>query len=542
MERSLFLKSLNLKNFATFEDQEIIFSENFNAIIGETGSGKSLILDALQLVLGSRSDKKLIRKDCEYSTVEASFHCKDSSIKAFFDEEGYPFDQDEIVIKRIIYKTGKSKSFINFQACSLQILNNFARRFVDLVGQFENQKLLSETYQLVLLDDYADLKQSRELYFEKFEELRSLEKSKDKLLENQNSIAQRVDYLEYQVSELEKLNPSETDEKELQDKKFEIANIEKKQSLVTNLTNLIDGDDGQDGLISYVKKLERLLAMNSSLLKNVETAPISEFQDYLSELSYSLASSDMTMDEEDLDAIMEKLDLYQKLKRKFGVETSELSKLFEEFSQELNQLKNFSINLADITQKINAVKEDCFKLAHKLHEKRSLAANNLSNDLTESIRSLRMKGATIKIKTLEKDELDKNGLTSVNFQAETNPGEGFFKVKDIASGGELSRILLALRQILSSQDSISIFLFDEIDTGVGGETALLIGNSLKNVSNHSQVIAITHLPQIATYADELIKVEKEIMDGPTGKRTYSKIEIITGNKTESEVISMNPLR
>src|SRR5690606_19018 len=124
---------------------------------GETGSGKSLILDALQLVMGARSDKKLIRKDCEYATVEATFYCKDASIRSFFDDEGYPFDQDEIVIKRIIYKTGKSKSFINFQACSLQILTNFARRFVDLVGQFENQKLLSETYQLVLLDDYAAL-------------------------------------------------------------------------------------------------------------------------------------------------------------------------------------------------------------------------------------------------------------------------------------------------------------------------------------------------------------------------------------------------
>ena len=171
MSLNLSLQKLTLKNFATFEDQIVNFDKKFNAIVGETGSGKSLILDALQLILGHRADKKLIRKNCEFSIIEASFSCENINIKKYFNDIGFPFDEDEVLIKRIIYKTGKTKSFLNHQICALSTLIDFSKNFIDLVGQFENQKLLSESYQLALLDDYSNEKKLQSNYNRCFEEL-----------------------------------------------------------------------------------------------------------------------------------------------------------------------------------------------------------------------------------------------------------------------------------------------------------------------------------------------------------------------------------
>ena len=267
-----------------------------------------------------------------------------------------------------------------------------------------------------------------------------------------------------------------------------------------------------------------------------------EQKDYLNEINYEINSrGSVEFDEEELNNVLEKLDLYQKLKRKFGTDTEGLVKIYQDFLLEKESLENNELKIEDLIEQQKMLKADCLNLAETLHTNRIKAAKKLSVELTKLIQSLNMKGATLNIEVKRAEELNVHGLSSISFLAETNPGEGFHHVKEVASGGELSRILLALRQVLSSKDSISVFFFDEIDTGIGGETALKIGNALKEVSGASQVIAITHLPQIANYSDKLIIVSKDILETKGKKRTQSSVLEVTDTKIKSFIDKMTPL-
>lgn len=535
----LTLKSINLNNFATFDDQSISFTNNFNSIIGETGSGKSLILDALQLILGARADRKLIRKGSEYATVEAIFECKGKDVALFFDNLGYPFENDEVLIKRIIYSNGKSKTFLNFQSCNLQILQTFAKRFIDIVGQFENQKLLTSTYQLILLDHYGKNDKLITSYQEKFSKLQATNKSIEKAKESHAHQAQRLDYLNYQLSELEGLDPQVKKEEELVLKKDQIINIETNQKFLASLEQLFDSDQGISSLIS---KLEKELTHAKTFVSSQVLDQFYLAKDALNEVNYELNNqASMEVDEAELNSVLEELDLYQKLKRKFGTDTEGLIKIYQDFIQEKESLENNENHLEQLIQRKESLTKECFEKAEELHQRRIHTAKTLSKELTALIRNLNMHEATLSIETKRSLELNQYGISDISFLAETNPGEGFFQVKEIASGGELSRILLALRQVLSSKDSISIFFFDEIDTGIGGETALKIGNALKDVSLSSQVITITHLPQIANYSDKLIIVSKNVLESKGEKRTQSSVLEVVDAQIRSHIERMTPL-
>jgi DNA repair protein RecN (Recombination protein N) len=539
MKDTLKLENLTLKNFATFTDQTINFENGFNAIIGETGSGKSLILDALQLILGQRADKKLVRKGAEYTSIEAVFRTNDEEIRNFFDNNGYPFDENEIVIKRIIYSNGKNKSFINFQACNLTILNSFAKRFIDLVGQFENQKLLSENYQLVLLDSYAKNNDLNNKFSNTYNQLIELKQKVKELEQSNMEVEQRLDYVKFQLTELKELNPNTNDEADLLRKRNLISNFEKLSHTALEAQSLIHGDDNNDGILNLLRHLNKVLTKNGEILELGNMDKLDDFTNILEDISYQLDSkANEEFDEEEIQLVIDRLDLYQRLKRKFNTDTNGLILALSKLEEEKSNLENIGKNLDSIHKEISSTKAMAMNYAHDLHDKRKIAAKSLSKSLTKEVDSLRMKGATVKI-TLNENELGPNGISKIIFEAETNPGEGFHKVKEVASGGELSRILLALRQVISSKDSISIFLFDEIDTGIGGETALCIGKALSKVSTNSQVIAITHLPQIASFATKLVIVDKEF--DKKSERTYSTVKELVGNQMKEEIKKMSPV-
>lgn len=536
----LSLHKLALKNFATFDDQTVLFHKNFNAIVGETGSGKSLILDALQLILGQRADRKLIRKDCDFTVIEATFHCTNSYIKKYFNDVGFPFDDDEILIKRIIFKTGKTKSFLNHQGCSLQVLTDFSRNFIDLVGQFENQKLLSENYQLALLDDYSGKKSLSREYKEKFASLIETRNHLESLRLQNTQIVQKLDYLNFQISELEKLDPSVEDEHVLITQKKSFQDFEKNQELIIKINQIFEGGADGDGLINSLNSLSSLLdpkMLSEDLVNQFHIA-----RDTLNDINYAVNQSSSTeLDPQELESTLQRLDDYQRLKRKFNTDTENLLTIYKDFVVQRDEIENTDKSIDLYEERLSSLQLECYELAKNLHIMRTESAKRLSEELTNEIQFLKMKGATIDIRLSEKEELTSNGISVIALMAETNPGEGFFKIKDIASGGELSRILLSLRKVLASKDSISIFLFDEIDTGIGGETALSIGRTLQNVSKDSQVIAITHLPQIATYANKLIFVEKKHIIENKIERTISIVKEVEGEDISSSVSTMNPL-
>lgn len=539
MKKSLILESLNMQNFATFSDQVIHFDRGFNSIVGETGSGKSLILDALNLIFGSRSDKKLIRKGTEFSVVEAIFNVQNDNIKDFFFDMDLPYE-DDVVIKRVIYKSGKSKAYVNFQQCSIATLTDLAKRYIDLVGQFENQKLFSERYQLRLLDEYCVNTNLIGDYHEQYEKYQAKTNELTGLIEKQNNLLQHKDFVTFQLNELESLNPSIDDENDLINKKNSILDFEENSKNLDLINQIFDGDDSQPGLVNLSNKLNKLIynlkGVSSKSIEDVEN-----LNDIIRDLSFSLNKSSQFHEDSDINIedIISRLDIYSKLKRKYNTDTEGLVKKKEELSKEFANLDQMDDKIEKTKREISRLSILLFEKANELHNRREIGSKKLSNDLTRQVQALNMKGAQLIFQLNKQNSLGPSGITSLNFLAETNKGEGFFKVKDIASGGELSRILLAFKQVVSASDSVSIFLFDEIDAGMGGETAFKIGETLKKVSSKSQVIAITHLPQIAQFSDILIKVEKGI--DKEKNRTFSLIDYAKGKEIKKEVTLMTPL-
>ncbi len=535
----LHLVTLKLQNFATFRQREISFGKGLNAIVGETGSGKSLILDALQLVFGGRADKKSVRLGAESALVEAVLAGGDADARRALDEMGFPSDDGEIVIKRVIKRDGTGKCWLNHMACSLQQLSQFSRRWVDLVGQFENQKLLSDAYQLRLLDQFGQTTSEAESVRAQVVEMRSLREERDALERSRSERDQRLDYLDYQIREIAQVAPRAGEEEELVGLKDEFLNHERKQLLIRQLDGLVEGDEQGGGLAGLVRAGRSLLAKNATLMPSAFQEKFQALESAYEDLRDALRGfSSSEPDQEELQRTMDRLDGYQKLKRKFGGTVEKVLEAHETFLREAERLRQVDVDLGEISRALAATESSALKAAEKLHEARIRSAAKFSSELTSAVRSLRMDGADIRLE-LEKGDLGDSGCTKLTFLAQTNPGEGHFKVKEIASGGELSRILLALRQVLSHHDSISIFLFDEIDAGMGGETALHIGKALRKVADHSQVIAITHLPQIAACADRLIVVSKETGKSDDGERTESLVRAVEGKaaiRKESEAM------
>lgn len=539
MSTAFYLKNLVIQNFATFRNQTIHFRPGFNAIVGETGSGKSLVLDALQLILGGRADKKVVRRETEFSLVEASFHCEDPEVKAYLLEEGYPVEGKELIIKRVVYKNGSTKTYVNHLSCTITFLASFARRYIDLVGQFENQKLLSSGYQLHLLDYFAKLKPEVEEYQKILRDYKAARKKQEELEASRREREQRLDYLSYQLQEIEKLNPSSQDEQDLLKKKNTLVNLEKTQRLSHQVRDLFEGSEGTAGLSGLTRQLVSLVGKNPDVCGD-QSEKLILLQDQIALLQESLDRAlNSELDPEELEGVMDRLDMYSKLKKKFGGTVESVLQCQVEFLKEKNHLEELEANLGESGENMSTLQTELLKRSASLHEKRLKASKKLSKELTDRVRLLKMTGASITI-TLEKTtEFLETGMTVANFTAETNAGEGFFRIKDIASGGELSRILLSLRQILSTYDSISIFLFDEIDTGIGGETANCIGKALAEVGARGQVIAITHLPQIAQFSEVLIVVQKETQSEE--KRTESSVKEIFGKMIMKEVRAMAQL-
>ncbi|GAB4017192.1 MAG: DNA repair protein RecN [Bdellovibrio sp.] len=530
------LDSLHLVNFATFENQEIKFGQNFNCIVGETGSGKSLILTAFLGLLGNRIDKKSIRKGAQSAIIEGLFTA-DKVLIERLDNDGYPSEDNTITIKRIISHNGTSKAYINGMICSSQYVSKFIRDFIDLVGQFENQKLLSPDYQLELLDIYSGNQSLKNEYLSKFNELKTIEDKINVLTAKSAEQNERKEFLRFQIEEFENAKISEQEESQLQNKREQAFNIERNKNSLSELAQVIQEDDYSlttlsskvNKLIQNLKGIKTDEAVEVALALNSNVKALNEIvQDLISDLDLDL----------DVNEIMRRLDVYQRIKRKYNLSIPEIMKKIDDYRMELNSLEQLLPDLKRYRQLLISTTDECHLLATKLHKNRVESAAKLSSLVTELLQQLNMQGARFDIKVTSNETLSNYGLTKIDFQAETNKGEGTYSIKDIASGGELSRILLCLRQIISSKDSISIFFFDEIDTGIGGETAVKIGKLLSSISRSSQVITITHLPQIANSCDHIISVSKQTVQSDEGPRTLSMASLVEGSSKKAVIDSM----
>lgn len=511
------LTELNIKNFAVIDSLSITFKEGFNVLTGETGAGKSIIVDAVELALGGRASAEMIRSGCDEAVVEAAFAVSEvKGLAGQLKDMGIEGDET-LVIKRTISASGKNKVFINGSMATLSMLSDVGDLLVDIHGQHEHQTLLKVERHIDILDEYAGLapqmSEMARLYGEsgraknELESLRAAEKDKEK----------RLDILGFQSDEIGKAFLTEGEEEGLLEERKLLANAEKLFDAGNTALNLLYSQDAS--ALELIKKANAkvadIAAINNTFRDMAEemesaSALIEDaamiLRDYISKINF---------DTDRLNSIEERLDLIGRLKRKYGNTVPEILKYKEDVDRELEGIVRVEAKIAELERDIEGLKTEGLKVAGSLSEKRGKISVELNKKVENELSDLGMKKAIFKIKIERADDISAKGFDRVELLLSSNPGEAPKPLSKIASGGELSRIMLALKKVLAGPSGVPTMVFDEVDAGIGGGIAEVVGRKLKEVAQGKQVLCITHLPQIAAMADLHYAVSKREEKGRT---------------------------
>lgn len=518
------LIELKIENFAIIKNLTIEWGSGLNILTGETGSGKSIIIDALGMVLGGRSNKDLIKTGAEYAYVEAVFSFYNEDLSKFLSENGFEIGE-LIVLSRQINRNKPSITRINGRVATQSVMTYISSKLVDVYAQEENQYLMSPKNQMDLIDDFCTIehKKKQENLLNLFEEIKKYEEKKASLENFESSREREIDLLTYQIKEIEDANLTPYDDEDLENdfKKFSNSSLIRENLEAT--LNLLRGDyevsaveDGIDKAVSFfsnVKKFEPDLDEIYKELENIRfniSSVYKEIESYL---------ENMDIDQEKFMYLEARIDTVNSLKKKYGYNIEEINKFKSEAELRLKELKNFEENLNNISQKIDELYKESSNLAQEISKDRKTVSKWLEENVEKEISKLNINNARFKINIYEK-ELSSTGIDRIEYMISTNIGEDFKPLSKIASGGEMSRIMLGFKSIIASKDNIPTVIFDEIDSGISGMTANIVGKKIKELSNDRQVIVISHLPQIVSKANSHYKIYKEINKNKT--RTYVK--------------------
>lgn len=531
------LKELSIKNFAIIDDLKIEFDHGLNLLTGETGSGKSIIIEALGLVLGGRSRKDLIRTGQQKAFVEALFYVEEN-IKALLSKYGYDAEEDILIISREISANYPSITRLNGRPITLNILSNITPNLVDIFGQHEHQSLLNVENHQILIDSLGD-KEHKELlekisfnYDKYIDEKKKLEE----MLISSSERERELDLLKYQLEEIDNANLSLEDEFEIENNFKKYSNVQTIQIGLGNVLENLDSSDYDKGSIL------NLLNNSISILNNIKSFDndTNKYLDRLNELRYEL--QDMTrdinnylesieIDEEKLIYYRDRLDLVNKLKKKFGFTIDKIFEYRNKISEEYENLVNYEKRIEEINNNLKIYEDILIKDSLLLRDKRIKISKSLEKKLTEELKELNMRNIVFKVNFKPKEKLSSDGMDEIEFLISTNPGEDIKSLSKIVSGGEMSRIMLGFKNILADNDKIPTLIFDEIDTGISGRTAQIVGEKICKISKNHQVISISHLPQITALADSHFNIYKESQNG----MTITKIKKLTYDERVKEM-------
>lgn len=531
------LKELSIKNFAIIDDLKIEFDHGLNLLTGETGSGKSIIIEALGLVLGGRSRKDLIRTGQQKAFVEALFYVEEN-IKALLSKYGYDAEEDILIISREISANYPSITRLNGRPITLNILSNITPNLVDIFGQHEHQSLLNVENHQILIDSLGD-KEHKELlekisfnYDKYIDEKKKLEE----MLISSSARERELDLLKYQLEEIDNANLSSEDEFEIENNFKKYSNVQTIQIGLGNVLENLDSSDYDKGSIL------NLLNNSISILNNIKSFDndTNKYLDRLNELRYEL--QDMTrdinnylesieIDEEKLIYYRDRLDLVNKLKKKFGLTIDKIFEYRNKISEEYENLVNYEKRIEEINNNLKIYEDILIKDSLLLRDKRIKISKSLEKKLTEELKELNMRNIVFKVNFKPKEKLSSDGMDEIEFLISTNPGEDLKSLSKIVSGGEMSRIMLGFKNILADNDKIPTLIFDEIDTGISGRTAQIVGEKICKISKNHQVISISHLPQITALADSHFNIYKESQNG----MTITKIKKLTYDERVKEM-------
>lgn len=536
------LSELNIKNFALIDELNIEFKPGFSVLTGETGAGKSIILDALDILMGARAYTEVIRTNQSSAYIEALFYPdKKQSIDQILGENGVNTEDEMLLISREINEDGRNKGRINGQLVTVSLIQDIAPYLVDIHGQHEQQSLLDEDTHLMILDQYIknDIKDLKREVKDYYGEIQGVKSKLSNLDIDEQSRARKIDLYQFQIDEIKKANLEIGEDEKLFKNYKKLSNLEDIYALCGEIDSLINAEDyNQAGMMDkvghYMKNLEEYTEYDDSLadfhqsLKNIyyELEELSfRLDDYLSKVEF---------DKNELNKIEERLDLINRLKRKYGDSIEDILKYKEELEKKLSELKNQEKIIKELENKLSKLKSKYDKKAKRLSEIRKEAAEQFEADLKDELQDLAMEKAHLKVQ-FAKSKRTAEGIDKVKFLISTNPGEDLKPLSRIISGGELSRIMLGFKNIMADIDRVETLVFDEVDKGIGGKTAQKLAEKLYHISNKRQVICVSHLPQVASMGDNHYYINKETTEE---KKTVTNIKKLNKRETIEELARM----
>lgn len=512
------LQSLHVHNFALLEDAKADFTEGFNVFTGETGAGKSILIDAFGVVLGGRASADYVRSGTDGLWVQAVFDISDQqSIKDILTEQGLDAE-DDLFLKRQVSSAGKSKAFVNGVQVPLTFLRQLGAKLVDIHGQHENQALLKAETPRVLTDAFggAALSAAKAAYTEIYKEYVELKKKLENLLSDNDQQDLLLDRYSWEIKEITDAKLVVGEEESLEDEAKLLRNSEKIITSVSKAHGFLDSEKGILSRLALAKDELRYAARYDERLREFAEALDSSWitlDDCRTELSDYLSSSDFN--EEHAAAVQERLDTIYRLQKKYGGTTEDVLEYLAATQVKQEELQNIADTIAKTEKQLQDVTKKLTQAASVLTKERQVSANALGEQITNHIRDLAMPNGSFVIQLTVLDKFTAEGRDGLSFMFSANMGEPLNELEKVASGGEISRIALAIKTVLMNQGDVATMVFDEIDTGVGGVTAQRMAEKIAAISTVGQVLCITHLPQIAAFADNHIHIEKVSADGRT---------------------------
>ena len=513
------LNLLHIENIAVIECADITFDRGFNILTGETGAGKSIVIDAISAILGERAYRDMIRTGASKASVQAVFSGVPNL--PWFEENGVEYDE-EIVIQRQIFLDGKNVCRVNGTPVSVSILRKLGIQLINIHGQHDSASLFDEENHLIFLDSFADNEALRLVYGEKFALVSDLRRQIDRMSMDESEKLRRVETLKFQIAQIEKANLKSGEDDELEARRKVLQNAEKLSDGLDEATECLYGGEDTDGAAALLSQAERALAKLSRY-----TDSFAQLQEKVADLMYQVqdaaeevrdARDDLSYSADELEQIETRLDTIHKLRRKYGASCDDILAYLENAKRELDEIEFSDAHIERLKGKLQKAEKEAWAAADALRENRKAAAERLSARILTELAQLDMPRVQFQCEFTE-IPLSAGGADAVAFFMSANAGEALKPMSKVASGGELARIMLAMKNVLAEKDQVNTLIFDEVDTGVSGRAAQRVAEKLKAVASHKQVLCVTHLPQLAALADTHLLIAKEERQG----RTYTSV-------------------
>ena len=529
------LKNIHVKSFALIDEVEINLASGLNVLTGETGAGKSIIIDAVNFALGQRVSKDVVRDDAEYALSELVFEINDDKTKERLNQFDIPLDDNEVLIQRKI-TNGKSTARINGETVTLSTLKLIAAGLIDIHGQHDNQSLLSKASQQNLLDTILsdELKELLIRMKDTYVNLNNKISEYEQL--NTKEAEKEIAFLQYELNEIDSASLHEGEDEALEIDYKKMNNSKRIADLVSGAHRITGYDsEGAGSLIGRALSMIRQASSIDDDAKDLELI-LNDIDGLLNDFNRSIADYEMSLDfsDEDYKNTEDRLNLINSLKNKYGKSIKEILDKRDEFEDELNRLLNADEYKSALLSEITSLKKEAYKLCKEISAIRKKGANKLSGEIADALLDLNFLDSQFEIKvTSDEENMKQSGYDDIEFFISTNPGEALKPLNQVASGGEMSRIMLAIKSVCAN-DSTATLIFDEIDTGISGRTAQKVSEKMCRIAKEHQVIVVTHLPQIAAMADTHFEISKSVNNG----RTITSIETLSEEGKIKELARM----